>query len=112
MAQARHTGRMDTKRWACGLLVAIMMFAGTGATAAAAAAEEPEIPGRDCVASEYVVQRGDWLWKIARTLNPPVSNRSDLAARVRLLYKNNQARIGPNPNRLRPGMVLMTGVCL
>lgn len=62
------------------------------------------------------VQRGEWLWKIARAAvpntNPEVCALSDphqVRLRVAALYRMNRATIGPNPNRLRPGMVIVVG---
>jgi hypothetical protein len=67
----------------------------------------------------YRVRPGDTLWRIARSAVPAVnagtvglprtcglSNPSEIAARVRFLHERNRSVIGPNPNRLRPGMVI------
>ncbi|MCL8209189.1 MAG: LysM peptidoglycan-binding domain-containing protein [Actinomycetia bacterium] len=47
----------------------------------------------------YTVQRGDTLWGIAARL-------LGSGARWPTLYQLNRARIGPNPNLIRPGLVL------
>jgi hypothetical protein len=57
----------------------------------------------------HTVQPGEWLWKIARdeTFAPVTPDR--VARAARFIYSLNRARIGPNPNALRPGMTLLVG---
>lgn len=88
----------------------VVLFAASP-VAAEESVDRFEVPGRDCVVPTYVVQQGDWLWKIARKLAPPVTATADVAVRARFLYRQNQAVIGGNPNRLRPGMILRTAIC-
>jgi Tfp pilus assembly protein FimV len=63
----------------------------------------------------YTVQPGDWLWAIARralSSSPRLCATDDphvVARRVRALHRANRRVIGHNPNRLRPGMVLIVG---
>jgi hypothetical protein len=53
----------------------------------------------------HVVQRGEWLWRIARVeLGPATDARVHRYADV--VYRANRAAIGPDPDVLRPGLVL------
>jgi uncharacterized delta-60 repeat protein len=64
-------------------------------------------------ASEHVVQRGEWLWKIARddlrahgNANP---SQHDVHVRADALYALNHDAIGADPGRLVPGLRLRLG---
>ena len=58
--------------------------------------------------SQYTVQRGDSLWRIAKTLL--ASSDADEGRTVpelwRRIYDMNRALIGDNPNLIHPGQVL------
>ena len=62
-----------------------------------------------CVASTHRVQRGDWLWKIARSRLNLAGKRAS-AGNVRkiadMIYADNRRVIGPNKDRLRIGQQL------
>jgi nucleoid-associated protein YgaU len=52
------------------------------------------------------VQRGECLWSIAaRQLGPQATNRTTDAA-WRRIYAANRTAVGPDPNLIRPGLVL------
>ena len=76
-----------------------------------AAAAEPTPPCVGCGPSSHVVQRGEWLWKIARAdLAQRGINSGELSfvrSRANAIYNRNRALIGPNPNLIRPGMRLV-----
>ena len=57
----------------------------------------------------HVVQRGDWLWKIAREQLRQLGTEpspSEVRAKAETIYQDNKAIIGPNRNRLQPGQRL------
>ena len=60
-------------------------------------------------ASSHTVQRGEWLWKIARERLAGVG-KSTAPRNVRkiadMIYADNRRTIGPNKNRLKPGQRL------
>lgn len=76
---------------------------------------EPFPPDPEPVFERYVVRRGEWLWRIARARQSTFGRSATPQAvkdEVELIYQDNAATIGRNPNRLRPGQVLLlrTGV--
>jgi nucleoid-associated protein YgaU len=74
------------------------------------------VGGDRCV----TVQRGDWLWAIAREAlkcgtgrQGAVVTNAQVGAEARDIYRANRARIGRNPNRIRPGTELVIpGGCI
>ena len=64
-----------------------------------------------CADKNYQVQRGDWLWKIARkNLVAHGFGTKDLRvvrSHANAIYAKNRAVIGSNPSRIRPGMRLV-----
>jgi len=56
-----------------------------------------------------VVEPGDSLWRIARTLLPSGAPDSVVAATVSDLYAANHRTIGPDPDHLLPGQRLLVG---
>ncbi|HEY7439845.1 MAG TPA: hypothetical protein VIC35_10670 [Acidimicrobiia bacterium] len=62
------------------------------------------VPARDT--TEHIVQRGECLWSIAaRQLGPRATNRM-IDAAWRRIYAANSTAVGPDPNLIRPGLVL------
>jgi hypothetical protein len=76
------------------------------------AADAPELKAAAAqtpIGSRWVVQRGDSLWKISRSilgLRGRSTAGSAIPAYVHQLYVANEALIGRNPNRLQPGVTL------
>ena len=68
-------------------------------------------PGGCSSERNYQVQRGDWLWKIARmNLAAHGVGTKDLRVVKRhadAIYAVNRGVIGKNPSRIRPGMRLV-----
>jgi nucleoid-associated protein YgaU len=54
-----------------------------------------------------VVRPGDSLWRIARAGLPREATDADVSRAVESLYAANRHRIGPDPDRLRPGQHLV-----
>lgn len=65
--------------------------------------------GTNCQPSTHVVERGEWLWKIAR-VRLAASGKSTAPRNVGkiadMIYSDNRRVIGPNKNRLRVGQRL------
>lgn len=74
----------------------------TAASAQSGQARAVSRPDTKPVPKVYVVKPGDSLWKIARL-------HLGSGARWREIYAKNQKVIGPDPNRIRPGMRLVIG---
>ena len=99
------------------LLVVAVLTAGLLSPSSAASAG----PGGDpfCIhdpggcppETNYQVQRGDWLWKIARknlaAHGLGTSDNRVVKRHADAIYAGNRAVIGRNPSRLRPGMQLV-----
>ena len=68
-------------------------------------------PKHSSCLTNYQVQRGDWLWKIARKhlrANGFPTNDSRFVKRnADAIYDLNRSVIGSNPSRLRPGVRLV-----
>ncbi len=68
----------------------------------------PGCDGRPC-STQHTVQRGEWLWKIARTKlaqqGKPISARN-VRKIADMIYADNRRTIGANKNRLRVGQRL------
>jgi nucleoid-associated protein YgaU len=62
----------------------------------------PPLGGRS-----YVVRSGDSLWQIARRLLGPHATSFEIDRAWRTIYRANRASIGPDPNRIVPGQVLI-----
>lgn len=54
----------------------------------------------------YRVRSGDCLWTIAARTLPPGATPAAVDRRWRALYRANRARVGPDPDLIRPGLVL------
>jgi nucleoid-associated protein YgaU len=82
------------------------LCSGTRALSSPPPPEPPSPPGEQT----HAVVRGEWLWKIARAelrARGPAPSRKAVARAARTIYAANRAAIGRNPNRLRPGTVLV-----
>jgi len=101
---------MGDNRWVGGVVAVAIMVA---AASSPAWAEHTTSASADV----HVVERGDWLWKIAREqlkqrtpeqLSPagPEPTASEVRAQAEVIYQDNRGTIGPNRNRLRPGQRL------
>jgi LysM repeat protein len=84
----------------------------------AAAPAEPEPAGaapppgstgasRSTTSTTVVVRAGDTLWGIARRSLPVDATDEQVAAAWPAWYRANQATIGPDPDLIRPGQVLL-----
>lgn len=65
--------------------------------------------GTSCQPSTYVVERGDWLWKIARGRLASAGKStapSNVGAIANMIHADNRRVIGPDKNRLRVGQRL------
>lgn len=56
-----------------------------------------------------VVEPGDSLWRVARTLLPAGAPDPAVAAAAAELYAANRRTVGPDPDLLRPGQRLLVG---
>lgn len=99
----RTEGRTRTMRR---LVVVVVAVAGTLLVTGGAAGAEDETSASSTI---YVVQRGDWLWKIARQQLRQAGSEptaSEVRTRAEAIYEDNRDVIGTNRHRLRPGQRL------
>lgn len=68
----------------------------------AAPVPAPSVPGRT-----VVVHAGDCLWELARQHAPVATSDLDVARLTRAWHETNRAVIGPDPDLLHPGQVLV-----
>lgn len=81
-------------------------------TAPTEPAPAPSTPAASAVtgagaARQVVVQPGDSLWEIARRHLPDGASQAQVAAAWPAWYEANQETVGPDPDLIRPGQVLL-----
>lgn len=91
-------------------VVAALLVGSLVAGGGTALAADPT-PCVGCGPSSHVVQKGEWLWSIARADLAQRGINAGVAAYVRsranAIYVRNRALIGSNPDLIRPGMRLV-----
>lgn len=66
----------------------------------------PASAAASATTDRVVVHSGDTLWSLAEARLPHATSAADVDAAWRRLYAANRERIGPDPDLVRPGLVL------